>query len=65
MFVNSEHSLLQKILFSDILDSKWQVFRSEDLVRSQLLEAGFSEVEVIYDKAHIFPTAIAKKAKLI
>jgi SAM-dependent methyltransferase len=59
--VNLEHALLQKILFADILDCKWQTFRSEQAVRSQLLEAGFKEVEIIYDKAHIFPTAIAKK----
>lgn len=59
--VNAEHALLQKILFADILEGKWQIFRSEKLVKSQLLEAGFSEVEIVYDKAHIFPTAIAKK----
>lgn len=60
--VNSEHALLQKIIFSDILECKWQIFRSEELVRSQLLEAGFTEIEVFYDEAHIFPTIVAKKA---
>jgi SAM-dependent methyltransferase len=60
--VNSEHALLQKIIFSDILECKWQIFRSEELVRAQLLEAGFSEIEVFYDEAHIFPTIVAKKA---
>lgn len=60
--VNPEDALLQKIIFFDILESKWQVFRSEELVKSQLLEAGFSEIEIFYDKAHIFPTIVAKKS---
>jgi hypothetical protein len=59
--VNSEHALLQKIVFADVLECKWQIFRSEELVRSQLLEAGFTEIEVFYDEAHIFPTVIARK----
>ncbi len=60
--VNSEHALLQKIVFSDILECKWQVFRCEERVRSQLLEAGFTEIQVIYDRVHIFPTVVCKKA---
>ncbi len=59
--VNSKHALLQKIIFSDILECKWQIFRSEESVKAQLLEAGFSEIEVFYDKAHIFPTIVARK----
>jgi len=59
--VNSEHTLLQKIVFADVLECKWQIFRSEELVKSQLLDAGFTEIEVFYDEAHIFPTVIAKK----
>jgi SAM-dependent methyltransferase len=59
--INREEALLQKILFADILECKWQVFRSESVVRAQLLEAGFLEIEFLYDKAHLFPTVIAKK----
>lgn len=59
--VNSQHALLQKILISDIMESHWNIFRTEENVRSQLTEAGFSQIEVIYDRAHIFPTIIAKK----
>lgn len=60
--VNSEHALLQKIVFSDILECKWQIYRPKELVRNQLLEAGFSEIEFFYDEAHIFPTVVAKKS---
>lgn len=61
--VNSEHALKQKILFSDILECKWQIFRSEQLVRDQLFEAGFADIEVFYDNAHMFPTIVARKIK--
>ncbi len=59
--VNSEDALLQKIIISDILAGKWQAYRSEELVKSQLQEAGFTEIEIYYDQAHIFPTVVAKK----
>lgn len=60
--VNMQDVLLQKIVFADILDCKWQVFRSEEIVKSQLQMAGFDEIEIIYDAAHIFPTIVAKKS---
>jgi len=59
--VNMQDVLLQKIVLVDILDSKWQSYRSEEEVKSQLEKAGFIEIEVIYDTAYIFPTVIAKK----
>lgn len=58
--INPQNALLQKIIFADILDAKWQVFRSEEKVIAQLKEAGFSDVEIFYDEAHIFPTVVAK-----
>jgi SAM-dependent methyltransferase len=39
--IDLQDALLQKILFADILESKWQVFRSEKTVRKQLEKAGF------------------------
>ena len=59
--VNPQDAVMQKILFLDIINSKWQVFRTEAEVRAQLEDAGFAIVEVLYDKAHIFPTIVAKK----
>lgn len=59
--VNQKDALLQKIIFADILSVKWQVYRTEEQTKEQLKKAGFQEIEVIYDKAHIFPTVIAKK----
>ncbi len=59
--INSQDALQQKILFGDVLGMKWQNYRSETLVRAQLFEAGFVDIEVIYDHAHLFPTIIGKK----
>jgi SAM-dependent methyltransferase len=59
--VNMQDTLLQKILFVDILDCKWQAFRSEETVKSLLNTAGFDRIEVFYDSAHIFPTVVARK----
>ena len=61
--VNFQDALLQKILFADILDCKWQTFRSEVSVKSQLDRAGFVDIEIVYDAAHIFPTIIGQKPK--
>jgi SAM-dependent methyltransferase len=59
--VNPQDAMMQKIIFNDILSPKWQIFRSEDSVKSHLEQAGFCEIEIFYDTAHIFPTVVAKK----
>ena len=51
----------QKILFVDILEAKWQAYRTESEIQDQLETAGFTNCEIIYDKARIFPTIVAKK----
>ncbi|MBI2742976.1 MAG: class I SAM-dependent methyltransferase [Chlamydiales bacterium] len=60
--VRPQDAILQKILFVDVLGVKWQAYRTEETVRNQLKQAGFCEIEILYDKAHIFPTVIAKKS---
>lgn len=59
--IDSAALRLQKIIFSDILNAKWQCYRSSDLTKKQLQQAGFKQIEFIFDDAHIFPTVIAKK----
>lgn len=59
--VNLDDLLLQKIIFSGILEVKWQCFRTLEQTDLQLREAGFSEINFIYDEAKMFPTVIAKK----
>ncbi|MES2345801.1 MAG: class I SAM-dependent methyltransferase [Chlamydiota bacterium] len=60
-YVSQQNTLLQKIILVDLLEAKWQIFRKEETVKAQLHRAGFKEIEILYDKAHIFPTVIAKK----
>lgn len=56
-----EDVLMEKILFQDILESKWRNFRTSNEIYKDFLDAGFSDVQIIYDKHRIFPTVIAKK----
>lgn len=53
--------LLQKMLFVDILDAKFQCYRSTEQTRNQLQKAGFNDIEFIYDKGRMFPTVVAYK----
>ncbi|OGN61792.1 MAG: hypothetical protein A3F09_00985 [Chlamydiae bacterium RIFCSPHIGHO2_12_FULL_49_11] len=59
--INKDDALLQKIIFADILDCRWQTYRSEEKTRNLLKSTGFTEVEMIYDTARMFPTVIATK----
>jgi SAM-dependent methyltransferase len=51
----------QRALFVDILKAKWSATRTEEKTRQQLEDAGFKEIQFLYDKSHIFPTVIARK----
>ncbi len=59
--INQDDLLLQKIIFADIIQSKWQCYRSTQKTKEQLMEAGFKKIEFINDTAKIFPTIIAVK----
>jgi hypothetical protein len=58
---NQEDLLKQNAIFNDILQVKWQSFRTEAQVRTHLKEAGFDIVDVIYDKQGMFPAIVARK----
>lgn len=51
----------QKAIFSDIIETGWQTFRTEAQTLNQLEQAGFHIVEVIYDSQGMFPTIVARK----
>lgn len=53
--------LLQKIIFVDVLEAKWQCFCSSEKTKQQLELAGFKNINFIYDQARMFPTVIATK----
>lgn len=59
--VNRDDLLQQKILLADIVEAKFQHYRSSQLTQNQLAAAGFSNIKLIYDKAKMFPTVVAYK----
>ncbi|MEE3653037.1 MULTISPECIES: SAM-dependent methyltransferase [unclassified Brenneria] len=52
---------LQHLLFSRIFSAKWTSFRTHAQTQSQLETAGFSDIQFINDRMHMFPTVIARK----
>lgn len=61
--INLEDMRKQRAIFVDLLQAKWQTFRTEESTRLQLESVGFTELEFIYDSQGMFPTVIAKKNK--
>jgi len=59
--IDQHHLLLQKIIFSDIIDAKWQCYRSSEQTYNQLKAVGFSDIQFIYNLSKMFPTVIAYK----
>lgn len=59
--VNSDNLLLQKIIFSNIVEAKFQCYRSSEQTKKQLESVGFVDIQFIYDDAKIFPTVVAYK----
>ena len=59
--IDKDHLLLQKILFVDIIDARFQCYRTSLQTKKQLEDVGFNRIEFIYDRAKIFPTVVAYK----
>lgn len=52
---------LQSIVYDDILGFKAQSYVTSEQIQQQLKSVGFGRVEVIYDRARIFPVVRAQK----
>ena len=48
-------------MFADIIKAKWQNALTENQMRHQLEQAGFNQIEILYDSQGMFPTVIAKR----
>ncbi|MGQ3889102.1 hypothetical protein ACQUW5_08740 [Legionella sp. CNM-1927-20] len=59
--INQNDLLIQKIIFADIIEAKFQCYRSSEQTNEQLKAAGFKNIQFIYDDAKIFPTVVAYK----
>lgn len=61
--IDQQDLLVSRILFVDILEAKWQCYRSSKTTQQQLETAGFSDICFHYDKARLYPTVVACKPK--
>ncbi len=59
--ISPENLNKQKIIFSDVLQVKWQCYRTTAQTKEQLTSVGFSDILFYPDKANIFPTVVAFK----
>ena len=59
--INQADLLKQKIIFVDVLEAKWQCFRTSAQTKLQLESVGFEHIEFLYDEAKLFPTVVAYK----
>lgn len=58
---NVNDLIKQKALIVDIIQGQWQSFRTEAITKTQLLNAGFSRMQFIYDSQGMYPTVVAYK----
>ena len=59
--ISDEDVLMEKVVFQDVLGCKWRNFRTLDEIYEDFSSAGFTDVQLIFDQARIFPTVIAHK----
>jgi len=52
--IDPADSLLQRIIFGDILNAKFQCYRTTVTIKEQLSKIGFKEITFIYDRARIW-----------
>ncbi|MFI4957477.1 MAG: SAM-dependent methyltransferase, partial [Gammaproteobacteria bacterium] len=62
--VNKDDLLIQKIIFVDIMQAKFQCYRTSRQTKAQLESVGFTDIQLIPDDANIFPTVVAHKRKI-
>jgi len=60
-YVDPEVLLLQRIVFIDILDAKFNCFMTTKQMTQSLGSIGFKDICIFQDKANIFPTLVARK----
>jgi SAM-dependent methyltransferase len=58
---DKNNALKQKAIFSDIIGVMWQSYRTETQTKYLLAQAGFKDIEFIYDTQNMFPTFVARK----
>jgi len=60
--INLNDLMLQKLIFVDLIETKFQNYQCSWKMKSSLASIGYVDIEIIYDKARMFPTIVAYKA---
>ena len=59
--IDAEALLLETIVTIDVLNGRYQGYRSSSTTRAQLTAAGFTDIDLIWDDARMFPSVVARK----
>ena len=59
--LNPFYLKLQKMVMIDILQSTWANYCTQEQMFKRLESVGFKDIQIRYDKAHMFPTVIVEK----
>ena len=59
--IDPEALRLQQTIYVDVIGIAFQCYRSSATTIAQLGEAGFAETQVVWDRARIYPTILARK----
>lgn len=59
--INEKNLAFERVIFTDLLGVQWQTYRSSEETITQLKKAGFRHIDIIQDKAGIFPTVAARR----
>lgn len=51
----------ERIVALDILESRYQGYRSSTTMLAQLTAVGFEDIELVWDDARLFPSVVARK----
>lgn len=59
--IDEDSQRLERIIFGDLVGVRFSARRSVALTTDQLAQARFEVTEVVYDRAHMFPTVVARR----
>lgn len=60
-YLEAKYLRKQKILFSEVLQTKWQAYQKSVHLRDLLSQAGFQDIQFFYDEAKLFPVVVGQR----
>lgn len=59
--INQQDLATAATLMKTVLNTSWANFRESEKTRAQLRDAGFNNIEIVWDKQKMFPTFLAQR----